>query len=163
VVMIGPKLHGRVDITHPRAKAEFWSSSFWMGQGDGGIRFRGAEMKVRGSQFNTTDGIEQDNPASVVSVRDTSFSKFPRFGYHLLAGQADLGNDMEQGNNRFAGRDAELLPAILIDAPASTKSYLTVSQTVFDVPSPSEPCVVTGPAEMPGLYRIVDETPLRFF
>jgi hypothetical protein len=164
VVMIGTKVHGRVDLTHPEATAELWSTNFWMGQGDGGVHFRGAEMKVRGSQFNTTGGIEQNNPASLVSVRGTTFSRYTRFGYRLLAGRADLGDDTDDGGNRFAGRDETTLPpAILIDAPKATGSRLTVSGTAFDVTPPVAPCEITGPAEEPGLYKITDQTPIHFY
>jgi Protein of unknown function (DUF1565) len=169
LVTDGGTIWGRVEILDTVSTANIANTSFLLIRGEGGIDFRGSTMRVVGATFDA-DGIQQGNPASHVTIRNTTFSKYLRYGYHLLDGFLDLGTATETGNNVFSGSKETWLgmqgppSALVIEAPAGPNNAVTVSATTFDVmlPAPT-PCRMLGPDTRPGLYEIAHEVPIDFF
>jgi hypothetical protein len=179
VVVTGATVQGLVDIRHALATGKVLNSELSMAQGEGGIRFRGQRLEVRDSRFKA-NGIEQDNALSEVTVRGTTFTKYSRFAYHLIAGHADLGDGMDAGGNQF------LLPppadpnavfpaldapyALINDAPATTEdgmmtnNFITVSAANYNFPAklPDLPCTMTGTTQPP-LFKLANGAQLYFF
>jgi hypothetical protein len=166
---------GRLEILGAGSTAEITSTLFNLAQNAGGIVFRGTQMSVSKSDFAYA-GIEQDNPSGRVLVRDTTFSKYTTFGYHLLSGQADLGTAAELGHNTFASSQ-DLWPftdgnqiALVIDAPVGGSNSVSVSATTFDDISIS-PCEIMGPqksgpvsaTDPSRIYSIKNMVPIDFY
>jgi hypothetical protein len=164
-VVIGATLSGLLDISNAKGSADIWNATFLTGPGGGGLHFTGSTLKVQGSLFKQ-DGIEQESPASHATIRGTRFTQYPRFGYHLLQGLADLGTDTDPGNNTFTWETAvdpdAAATALVNDAPGTTSS-MVVSASQFDVMLPKAPCLLTGPDKLPGLYKLADKAILTFY
>jgi hypothetical protein len=166
-------VYGRFDFTNPGITAALTGGIFRMGQGQGGIYFKGKELTLQGAQFVGCNGVEQENPASKVIVRNTQFTDYPKFAYHLLAGVADLGDGENKGSNEFhltSPMDADAPIALINDARGMmdgvmTNSLMTVSDATYNfvVPLPQLPCTMTGELKQAPLYKLCDTALLNFY
>jgi hypothetical protein len=157
---------GLVEILGADSTATIAKGTFSLGQGQGGIVFKGGSMHVADSMFNG-NGIVQDSPTSTVVVRRTKFSKYTYMGYQLNAGTLDLGNATELGDNAFTS-DRNDVPhgalsptALIIDAPDG--SHVTSRTTTFDALLPPPADRVIGPKALDGVYDIKHSAGIEFY
>jgi hypothetical protein len=158
---------GKVELG-PLSTATVSDTEFFPSLAVGGISFQGASLDVRRCKFTSTQGIEQDAKNSTVAVRDSTFSNYASFAYHLIHGQLDLGTDSDPGNNQFNRGDALFSGfgpfALLIDAsPLFGTTPVTASHTTFDGKTPIS-CEVMGPdTHKQGWWEITDHVAIDFY
>ena len=152
-------LQGGVQILDPASTAHLVSANLSLAENVGEIHFGGATLDFENGSFAGL-AVVQDNPASVVKVRNSSVSNYTQIGYHLLAGTLDLGTETEQGNNVFksappASSSLAQPTALLVESPVNTIA-VTSSVTSYDSVTPGM-CELTEEHGWPGIVTITTQ------
>jgi hypothetical protein len=152
-------LQGGVQILDPASTARLVGANLSLAENVGEIHFGGATLDFENGTLAGL-AVVQDNPSSVVTMRNSSVSNYTQIGYHLLAGTLDLGTETDQGNNVFtstpqASGVLEPPTALIVESPVDGVA-ITSSATSYDSVTPGM-CELTEEHGWPGIVTITTQ------